>query len=38
MNKASQKPLTQQEKVVIETAVKAIVKKYHKTLSKLSKT
>ncbi len=38
MNKALQKPLTQQEKAVVETAVKTIVKKYHKTLSKLSKT
>ncbi|GEM_PF-3629039 len=38
MNKTPQKPLTQQEKVVVETAVKTIVKKYHETLSKLSKT
>lgn len=38
MNKASEQKLTQEEKAAVDTAVKKIVKKYHKTLSKLAST
>ena len=38
MNKAPNKELTTQEKQLLNTAVKKIVKKYHKTLIKLANT
>jgi hypothetical protein len=38
MNKAPQKTLTNEDKVVLNAAVKKIVKKYHKTLIKLADT
>lgn len=38
MNKTPQQQLTPQEKAAIDTAVKTIVKKYHKTLIKLADT
>lgn len=38
MNGTTKKTLTPQNKADIDIAVKKIVKKYHKTLSKLAKT